>query len=198
MLKIGLTGGIACGKTTVTLLFQEHNVPIIDADVIAHELVAVGQPALNSIRELFGDRVIKTDGSLNRVVLREIVFNNPAERNKLEDLLHPLIYKTIENQVQQLNGPYCIICVPLLFETQWTSLVDRVLVVDCPVEVQINRLLNRENMSLNTINNIINSQVSRNYRIEHADDLLNNTNTQDVLAEDVKKLHNLYVTKSNS
>ena len=198
MLKIGLTGGIACGKTTVTLLFQEHNVPIIDADVIAHDLVTVGQPALNSIRELFGDCVIKTDGSLNRVVLRELVFNNPAERNKLEDLLHPLIYKTIENQVQQLNGPYCIICVPLLFETQWTSLVDRVLVVDCPVEVQINRLLNRENMSLNTIYNIINSQVSRDFRIEHADDLLNNTNTQDLLAEDVKKLHNLYVTKSNS
>ena len=198
MLKIGLTGGIACGKTTVTLLFQEHNVPIIDADVIAHELVAVGQPALNSIRELFGDRVLKEDGSLNRKVLRELVFNNPAEKSKLEDLLHPLIYKTIQYQVKQLNGPYCIICVPLLFETQWTSLVDRVLVVDCPVEVQIKRLLNRETMPLNTIYNIINSQVSRDFRIEHADDLLNNINTQDVLAEDVKKLHNLYVTKSNS
>ena len=198
MLKIVLTGGIACGKSTVTLLFQEHNVPIIDADVIAHELVAVGQPALNSIRELFGDRVLKEDGSLNRKVLRELVFNNPAEKSKLEDLLHPLIYKTIQYQVKQLNGPYCIICVPLLFETQWTSLVDRVLVVDCPVEVQIKRLLNRETMPLNTIYNIINSQVSRDFRIEHADDLLNNINTQDVLAEDVKKLHNLYVTKSNS
>ena len=198
MLKIGLTGGIACGKSTVTLLFQEHNVPIIDADVIAHELVAVGQPALNSIRELFGDRVLKEDGSLNRKVLRELVFNNPAEKSKLEDLLHPLIYKTIQYQVKQLNGPYCIICVPWLFETQWTSLVDRVLVVDCPVEVQIKRLLNRETMPLNTIYNIINSQVSRDFRIEHADDLLNNINTQDVLAEDVKKLHNLYVTKSNS
>ena len=198
MLKIGLTGGIACGKSTVTLLFQEHNVPIIDADVIAHELVAVGQPALNSIRELFGDRVLKEDGSLNRKVLRELVFNNPAEKSKLEDLLHPLIYKTIQYQVKHLNGPYCIICVPLLFETQWTSLVDRVLVVDCPVEVQIKRLLNRETMPLNTIYNIINSQVSRDFRIEHADDLLNNINTQDVLAEDVKKLHNLYVTKSNS
>ena len=101
MLKIGLTGGIACGKSTVTLLFQEHNVPIIDADVIAHELVAVGQPALNSIRELFGDRVLKEDGSLNRKVLRELVFNNPAEKSKLEDLLHPLIYKTIQYQVKQ-------------------------------------------------------------------------------------------------
>ena len=198
MLKIGLTGGIACGKTTVTLLFQEHNVPIIDADVIAHELVAVGQPALSSISELFGERVLKEDGSLNRKVLRELVFNNPAEKSKLEDLLHPLIYKTIQYQVKQLNGPYCIICVPLLFETQWTSLVDRVLVVDCPVEVQIKRLLNRETTPLNTIYNIINSQVSRDFRIEHADDLLNNINTQDVLAEDVKKLHNLYVTKSNS
>ncbi len=198
MLKIGLTGGIACGKTTVTLLFQEHNVPIIDADVIAHELVAVGQPALSSISELFGERVIKSDGSLNRAILRDIIFNNREEKHKLERLLHPLIYKTIQYQVKQLNGPYCIICVPLLFETQWTSLVDRVLVVDCPVEVQIKRLLNRETMPLNTIYNIINSQVSRDFRIEHADDLLNNINTQDVLAEDVKKLHNLYVTKSNS
>ena len=198
MLKIGLTGGIACGKTTVTILFQEHNVPIIDADVIAHELVAVGQPALSSISELFGERVIKSDGSLNRAILRDIIFNNREEKHKLERLLHPLIYKTIQYQVKQLNGPYCIICVPLLFETQWTSLVDRVLVVDCPVEVQIKRLLNRETMPLNTIYNIINSQVSRDFRIEHADDLLNNINTQDVLAEDVKKLHNLYVTKSNS
>ncbi len=197
MLKIGLTGGIACGKTTVTLLFQEHNVPIIDADVIAHELVAVGQPALSSISELFGERVIKSDGSLNRAILRDIIFNNSEEKHKLERILHPLIHQTILNQVSLLTSPYCIICIPLLFETKWSHLVDRVLVIDCPIETQVSRLQQRDGMSLEVINSIISSQVSRSYRLDHADDLINNTNTQDVLAEDVKKLHNLYVTKSN-
>ncbi len=197
MLRIGLTGGIGCGKTTVTNIFEQLKVPIIDADIISHQLVAVGQPALLQIKELFGDLVIKPDNSLNRPALRNIIFNKPEYKSQLENLLHPLIYKQIAEEIKLLNHAYCIISVPLLFETQMTDLVDRVLVIDCSVEEQINRLLSREGMSLETINAIIDHQVSRDYRISHADDLIINTETHDKLAEEVKKLHNLYLSISS-
>lgn len=196
MLKIGLTGGIGCGKTTVTHLFQELNVPIIDADVIAHKLVEIGKPALHQIEELFGHHVINKDGSLNRATLRTIIFNDSVQKTNLEKLLHPLVYIEIENEINLLHTPYCIISIPLLFETNWEQKVDRVLTVDCSVETQIQRLLKRENMNLEIINAIIASQVPRSYRISHANDVLNNEYTYDILAEDVKKLHNLYLSIS--
>lgn len=196
MLKIGLTGGIGCGKSTVTALFQELNVPVIDADVIAHTLVNLGSPALNSIKELFGSNVINSDETLNRANLRAVIFNNPTEKNKLEELLHPLIYSEIENQINLLSTPYCIICIPLLFETNWGKHVDRILVVDCAIEIQIDRLLKREGMNLEIIDAIIATQVPRSYRISHANDVLTNEYTYDILAEDVKKLHNLYLSIS--
>jgi dephospho-CoA kinase len=196
MLKIGLTGGIGCGKTTVARLFAELGSPVIDADQIAHELVAKGQPALKQIDQQFDAGILNPDGSLNRSRLREIVFSDPAQKQKLEAILHPLVYQSIQAELERLNAPYCIIAIPLLFETNMTHFVDRVLVVDCPVETQIARVRKRDQLSLERIRSIIDSQVSRDVRKSHADDLIDNSESDYRLAEQVKKLHNLYLSLS--
>jgi dephospho-CoA kinase len=196
MLKIGLTGGIGCGKTTVARLFAELGSPVIDADQIAHELVAKGQPALKQIDQQFDGGILHPDGSLNRSRLREIVFSDPAQKQKLESILHPLVYQSIQAELERLNAPYCIIAIPLLFETNMTHFVDRVLVVDCPVETQIARVRKRDQLSLERIRSIIDSQVSRDVRKSHADDLIDNSESDYRLAEQVKKLHNLYLSLS--
>lgn len=196
MLKIGLTGGIGCGKTTVARVFEQLKTPVIDADEIAHQLVAIGQPALARIRQEFGKDVLNPDGSLNRKKLRELIFSDPEQKQKLESILHPLVYQSIQAELKQLNTPYCIICIPLLFETNMTRLVDRILVVDCPVETQIERIGKRDNMTVERIQSIIDSQVSRAFRKAQANDLIDNSETDDRLAEEVKKLHNFYLSLS--
>jgi len=200
MLKIGLTGGIGCGKSTVARIFEQLKTPVIDADEIAHQLVAIGQPALAQIRQDFGTVVFKPDGSLDRKKLSEIVFSDPKQKQKLESILHPLVYEAIQaalNQLNQLNKSYCIISIPLIFETNMTHLVDRILVVDCSVETQIKRVRKRDNMAIERIQSIIDSQVSRAFRKAHTNDLIDNSVTDDRLAEEVKKLHNLYLSISN-
>lgn len=196
MLKVGLTGGIGCGKTTVSQFFAELHVPIVDADSISHQLVAPGQPALLSIRKAFGDTVLSPDGSLNRPQLREIVFSNPQKKQQLESILHPLVYKAIQNAIDQLDYPYSILSIPLLLETKMTHFVDRVLVVDCPIELQIARVKSRDGLSESRIQSIINSQVSREIRLSLADDVIDNSESGSKLAEQVKKLHNLYLSIS--
>jgi len=200
MLKIGLTGRIGCGKSTVARIFEQLKTPVIDADEIAHQLVAIGQPALAQIQQDFGTRVFKPDGSLDRKKLSEIVFSDPKQKQKLESILHPLVYEAIQaalNQLNQLNKSYCIISIPLIFETNMTHLVDRILVVDCSVETQIKRVRKRDNMAIERIQSIIDSQVSRAFRKAHTNDLIDNSVTDDRLAEEVKKLHNLYLSLSN-
>lgn len=197
MLKVGLTGGIGCGKTTIAKVFAQLNIPVIDADEIAHRLVAVGQPALARIQQEFGADILSPDGSLDRKKLRQLIFSDPNQKQKLESILHPLVYQAILAELKQLNAPYCIICIPLLFETNMSHFVDRVLVVDCAVETQIERVRSRDNLTVESIQSIIDSQVSRAFRIEKADDLIENSGTDDKLAERVKKLHNLYLSLSN-
>jgi dephospho-CoA kinase len=197
VLKVGLTGGIGCGKTTVSKLFTELNIPVIDADDIAHQLVAPGQPALLDIRQLFGNAVFNPDSSLNRQQLGELVFSNPKQKQTLESILHPLAFTTMQEKIEQLNNPYCIISIPLLFETKRNRFVDRILVVDCPIETQIERVKRRNNFTDARIRSMIASQVSREYRLKHADDVIDNSDTTDSkLAEHVKKLHNLYLSIS--
>ena len=198
MLKIGLTGGIGCGKTTASNLFEQLNIPVIDADKIAHQLVAVGQPALKEIEKTYGTDMLNPDGSLNRKNLRELIFSDPLQKQKLENLLHPLVYLSINTEVERLSAPYCIICIPLLFETDMSHLVDRILVIDCSVQTQINRLKKRDNMTLESIQSIINSQVSQAFRKAGANDLIYNSETNDRLAEQIKKLHNFYLSLSTS
>ncbi len=196
MLKVGLTGGIGCGKSTVARIFADLNVPVLDADKIAHRLVEKEQPALTQIQQEFGPDILNPDGSLNRKALRDRIFSDPKQKQKLESILHPLVYKTLQAELEQLTAPYCIISIPLLFETGMTHFVDRILVIDCPVEAQIERVRIRDNLSIERIQSIIDSQVSRAFRKTKADDLIDNSDTDYRLAEQVKKLHNLYLSIS--
>ncbi|MGR8997554.1 MAG: dephospho-CoA kinase [Gammaproteobacteria bacterium] len=196
MLKVGLTGGIGCGKSTVARIFSQLNIPVIDADEIAHRLVDAGQPALAQIQQEFGADVIGPDGSLNRKKLKELIFSDLKQKQKLESIIHPLVYQAIQAELKLLTAPYCIICIPLLFETNMSHFVDRILVVDCAVEIQIERVRSRDNLTVERIQSIIDSQASRTFRIEKADDLIDNSDTDDKLAEHVKKLHNLYLSLS--
>jgi dephospho-CoA kinase len=192
---VGITGGIGSGKTTVTNIFASLGIDIIDADVIAREVVAKGSPALTAIKEHFGSDIIQTDGQLNRAMLRQKIFANEADKHWLNDLLHPLIRKQIVTQAQVSSSPYCIIVAPLLIENNLTTLVNRVLVVDVKETTQVSRTIARDNNSEKQVAAIINSQVSRKTRQEHADDLLNN---DDCLMEDlesaVTQLHYTYLT----
>ncbi len=194
MYKIGLTGGIAAGKSSVANLFAERGVTIIDADLIARQLVEKDQPALIKIQQHFGDSVINADGSLNRQKLSDIIFSNKTQKIYLENILHPLIYATIQCQIDSLSDEYCILAIPLLFETKMQHFVDRILVVDCPVELQISRLKLRDQHNDAKINNIIESQVSREFRRQNADDILDNSSDYSALAAQVLKLHTLYLS----
>lgn len=196
MLKVGLTGGIGCGKTTVSRLFIELNVPVFDADEIAHDLVRPSQPALCEIVKTFGEDTLLQDGSLNRQFLREIVFSDVQQKLKLEAMLHPRVFATMQEKIESSNTPYCILSIPLLFETKKADFVDRILVVDCPVGLQIERVSQRDGMTKERIQSIIDSQATRNFRLSHADDVIDNTITPSELAEHVKKLHNFYLSIS--
>lgn len=197
MLKIGLTGGIGCGKTTVSEMFRELGAPIIDADLIAHQIVAPGQPALQSLEHCFGEEIIRDDGSLDRQRLSDIVFSQPAQKQRLEKLLHPIIEQEMHGQLQALDDryDYCILSIPLLIEKNLRSWVDRVLVIDCPAAIQRQRVLQRDRHSLEHVDRIIASQASRQERLAQADDIIDNSNSPDRLADQVKKLHNQYLNR---
>lgn len=198
MLIIGLTGGIGSGKSTVTRLFVKKGAPIIDADDIAHEIVQRGQPALDSIADEFGDHFLKTNGELDRDKLRLHIYNHPTDKKRLENLLHPLIFREMQRQLSTVNFPYGILSVPLLFETGFQRHVQRVVVIDCPEEVQIERVKIRDNLPINDIKKIMSTQCSRSFRLEHADDVINNDCSQDKLATQVQKLHEKYLNISAS
>ncbi|MGJ0483464.1 MAG: dephospho-CoA kinase [Methylomicrobium sp.] len=196
MLKVGLTGGIGCGKSTVSDLFAGLGVPVLDADQVARELTEKHQPALEQIRKAFGEQVLNPDGSLNRLQLKKLIFADAQQKQKLEAILHPLILADLTAKIGQLDAPYCILSIPLLFEAKLEPIIDRILVVDCPVELQIERVSKRDKLDSKIIRSIIDSQVSREYRRKYADDLLDNSQTDNPLAEQVKKLHNLYLSLS--
>ena len=193
-LKIGLTGGIGSGKSTVANLFHSlYQVPLIDADLISHQLVQPKQPALLLIQKHFGLSIINSNGSLNRNHLRDLIFSNPDKKKQLEDVLHPLIYQEMQSIFDKTHSPYSLLSIPLLMETQQYGFVDRILVVDCPVETQIERVKQRDELSNERILSIINSQVSRQHRLDHADDMISNIKSPNELAEHIKKLHNQYL-----
>jgi dephospho-CoA kinase len=196
VLKIGLTGGIGCGKSTVSRLFEQLGAPIIDADEVSHQLVQIGQPALETIRCVFGSEMLLENGALNRVGLKNLIFENLLAKKQLEAILHPLIFQEISNQIAVLTASYCIVSVPLLFETHSESLVNRILVVNCDVETQIERVTKRDNLPLKQIQSILAIQVSAAFRQNHADDIIENSKNNTTLAEQVKKLHNFYLSLS--
>jgi len=178
-LRIGLTGGIASGKSTVADMFAELGVPVIDTDVIAREIVQPGEPAIEEIRERFGDAVINTDGHLNRAAMRKIIFDDDTARLDLEAILHPRIGEQVRRQADTAGGPYQLIVVPLLVSSALRDYVDRVLVVDCDEETQIRRLLQRDSESIEQAQRILNSQASRQERLAIADDVIRNDQSLD-------------------
>ena len=192
-LLIGLTGGIGTGKSTVCKLFAERGVAVIDADAVAKELVALDQPALQAIVQEFGKGIIDAKGRLRRDRLRSIVFSDPERRKRLEKLLHPLILKEMLSRANRAGGPYCILCIPLLVETDQSSAVDRVLVVDAPQALQIQRVMERDHLTIDEIKAIMHAQASREDRLEAADDVIMNASDMTKLAEQVNALHQKYL-----
>ena len=193
MLTIGLTGGIGSGKSSVAKLFKDLQVPVFDTDVIARELVEPGQPALNEIRKIFGDDILLSDGTLDRQKLKERIFDDNTSRKKLESILHPRIREKLLLLINRCTTPYCVAVIPLLVEHNWQKIVDRVLVVDVDEHVQYQRVLQRDNLSEEIIQKIINSQVSRKKRLSAADDIIHNDGNLDDLKRKVEALHLKYV-----
>ena len=194
-LRIGLTGGIASGKSTVANLFAEHGVPIIDTDVIARQLVQPGMPALDEIREAFGDGVFDSQGQLDRARMREVVFSDVSRREQLESILHPRIRDEAIAQSGATDGPYQIIVVPLLVESPMRQFMDRVLVVDCDEETQISRLLSRDTENEDQARRILAAQASRTDRLSLADDVISNDGDLEKTRQQVDALHEKYLSR---
>ncbi len=209
MFVVGLTGGIGAGKSIVAELFRAQGVPVLDADVIARELVQKGKPALTRLVALFGREILDDNGALNRARLRALVFGDAAVapgvlppatlahpcaawRRQLEALLHPLIHEEMQVRLTQLKTPYCIVCIPLLVETGWTASVQRVLVIDAPEELRRRRVVARDGLSAAEFNAILAAQAGRDERLAAADDVIVNDGGRDMLKQRVGELHRHY------
>lgn len=193
-LRIGMTGGIGSGKSTAAALFESLGVPVLDADHLTRELTGPGQPALEAIRQAFGAVVIDADGHLSRRALRERVFNDDSERRRLEAILHPLIYAELDQRTATLKSAYTIWVVPLLLETGASDKVDRVLVIDCPEDLQLQRASQRDGQDRDAIRRIMAQQASRQQRLEQADDILVNDADSASLEQQIRHLHQRYLT----
>lgn len=190
---IGLTGGIGSGKTTVANLFQEYSIPILDCDVIAHDLVLPGQDAFEKIIQHFGLGILNADHTLNRSKIREIIFKDHSERKWLQDLLHPLILSELKNKLANLHAPYVIAVIPLLIEIEAYDLVERILLVDSPEELQVQRAMLRDGCSERHVRRILNTQATRQQRLQKADDIIVNDGNLTSLKRQVEKLHQHYL-----
>lgn len=195
--KIGLTGGVACGKTRVSEYFAALGVPVLDADVVARQLAAPGLPAWKAIHERFGNEILLADGHLDRPELRRIIFADPASRQGLEAILHPRIRNEMENAAAALDAPYCILCIPLLVETRQWDWVDRVLVVDCEPVLQRERLARRDGLDNEQINSMLEAQCSPRERLRYADDVICNNCGLSELHRQTLALHRFYSTWSS-
>lgn len=191
---LGLTGGIGSGKSAVVEEFGRLGVHWVDADHAARWVVEPGRPALASIVERFGETVLAQDGSLDRAALRGLIFRDAAQRKWLEELLHPLIRQEIAVYLAQATSPYAIMVSPLLVESGQYRQVDRVLVVDVPEALQVERASRRDQSSEAQIRAIVEAQASREERLRHADDVLTNDRDRGWLRQEVERLHNFYLT----
>ncbi len=193
MLKIGLTGGIGSGKTSVSDIFSELGVPVIDTDVVARQLTARDGAALPWIRAAWGESVVRPDGELDRDALRRRIFADPEERRQLEAILHPLIRRQVVAALAELDAPYVVVVIPLLVETgNYRELLDRVLVVDCPESLQLERVRARSGLSAEEVSAIISAQAGRASRIAAADDVIVNVADSRSLRDQVLSLDAKY------
>jgi dephospho-CoA kinase len=195
MLKIGLTGGIGSGKSIVASYFAKLGIKIIDADIIAREITKPNTRALKKITKHFGNNLIDKTGKLRRKKLREIIFKSTKERLWLEKLLHPLIYKKMLEQIQNCKSLYCILVLPLLYETKvkaFCKLVDQILVVDAPIKCRVARIVKRDQIKYSDAINIIRAQTVRETRIKFSDDVIKNNGSLAELQKKVRYLHRKY------
>ena len=195
MLKIGLTGGIGCGKSTAVKRFRDLGISIVDADIVAREVVQAGQPALQAIAELFGDAALLADGSLNRAWLRQTVFNDTARLQQLEAILHPRIREAIVRDMtaaMAAGSPYVVVDVPLLFEKHYDTLFDRVLVIDCLPAQQHERVSQRDGSTIELVESIMQRQIPRDERLFRADDIIENVGSLADFNNKVDTLHHKY------
>ncbi len=195
---VGLTGGIGSGKTTVANLFAAEGITLVDADIVARDVVAQGSKGLEAIVSHFGIEMLTPEGELDRAKLRQRIFSHPEEREWLNQLLHPMIRQEMLAQVEKATSAYVIMVVPLLFENGLDRLVNRTLVVDISPELQISRTTKRDNVDASQVNNIINSQLSRSEKLARADDIIDNQGEISTLKREVLALHQRYLQLSGT
>mgnify|MGYP005982705825 FL=1 len=190
---VALTGGIGSGKSTVADAFSCLGINVIDADILARQVVEPGTPALAAIAERFGQHILTEEGALNRRALRERIFAQPEDKTWLNALLHPLIQQETQRQLRQATSPYVLWVVPLLVENKLYERADRVLVVDVSRETQLLRTMQRDDVSREHAEHILAAQATREARLAVADDVINNNGTPDAIASDVARLHAHYL-----
>ncbi len=197
MFAVGLTGGIGSGKSTVAECFAALGVPVIDTDVVARQLTAPGSEALDAIRTAFGETVRQPDGTLDRAALRRLIFADAAARHQLEAILHPRIRQRVEQALSALAAPYALLVIPLLVETGgYQDVLSRVLVVDCPEDLQIARVMARSGLAQDEVKAILAAQATRAERLAAADDVIVNTASPEALCSEVTTLHRRYLAFS--
>lgn len=189
---VGLTGGVASGKSAAAREFESLGAPVIDTDALSREAVMPGAPAMAEIREAFGPEVLSADGSLDRQAMRRRVFGDEAARRSLEAILHPRIAELLDARLAALDQPWCVVAIPLLVEAGWVDRVDRVLVIDVPRETQITRLATRDGIGEDDAQRMIDAQAAREDRLAIAHDVVDNTGDLDDLATLIRQLFLAY------
>ena len=194
-LIIGLTGGIASGKSTVSKFFSNLSIPIIDADQISHDLTKINGSAYSEVIEYFGENITGENGDIDRKKLGTIVFNSKSKKEKLESIIHPKVLSTIQAEIKSRRGEYKIIEVPLLIESGFQEFINRILVVDCSTETQMERLMKRDGVTEEYAKNILSNQIDRETRLKFANEIVINEKNNSLLKleDQVKKIHNFYL-----
>ena len=193
---LGLTGGIGSGKSAASAWFESQGITVVDADIVAREIVQIGQPVLQQIQAAFGDWVLLDNGQLNRTALRRQIFNDPQARQALESITHPAIRQSIIQQLQTATSPYVVLASPLLFETNQHQLTDHTLLIDAPEALQIQRAAQRDGQSIEQIQQIIQAQMPRQQKCQLADDIVLNDGDLEHLYTHLKLLHQAYLQRS--
>ena len=198
LLTIALTGGIGSGKTSIASIFKNLGVPIIDSDAISKEIILPGKPCFKDIVNEFGEEILTNKGTIDRYKLRDIIFNNDKARIKLENIIHPVVFKNIDTEISLINYPYCLVIIPLLIETKSTERFDRILVIDALESLQFERIVKRDDISPILIKKIIKTQAKRKERLRYANDIIVNNDTIMNLNKSINTLHKKYLGLSNN